>query len=87
MANILKHSKARVGSIHLDDDPRSEQAVRLTVHDDGRGGADPGRGSGLAGMRARVEGVDGFFDVDSRPGGPTTVVAVLPLDGPESRDR
>lgn len=87
VANILKHSKARVGSIHLDDDPRSEQAVRLTVHDDGRGGADPERGSGLAGMRARVEGVDGFFDVDSRPGGPTTVVAVLPLDGPEPMNR
>jgi signal transduction histidine kinase len=82
VANILKHSKARVASIHLDDDPRSEQAVRLTVHDDGLGGADVGRGSGLAGMRARVEGVDGFFDVDSPPGGPTTVVAVLPLDNP-----
>lgn len=87
VANILKHSKARVGSIHLDDDPRSEHAVRLTVHDDGRGGADAARGSGLAGMRARVEAVDGFFDVDSRPGGPTTVVAVLPLDDREQQDR
>lgn len=82
VANILKHSNARVGSIHLDDDPRAEHAVRLTVHDDGQGGADIGRGSGLAGMRARVEGVDGFFDVDSRPGGPTTIVAVLPFDNP-----
>ncbi len=84
VANILKHSKARVGSIHLDDDPRAERAVRLTVHDDGRGGADVGSGSGLAGMQARVEGVDGFFDVDSPPNGPTTIVAVLPLDNPSA---
>ncbi|MFK7917302.1 MAG: sensor histidine kinase [Ilumatobacter sp.] len=81
VANILKHSKARIGSIRLEDDHRSPRAVRLTVHDDGRGGAEMASGgSGLAGMRARVEGADGFFDVDSRPGGPTTVVAVLPLD-------
>ena len=84
VANILKHSKARVGSIHLADDPRADRAVRLTVHDDGRGGADVARGSGLAGMQARVEGVDGFFDVDSPLNGPTTIVAVLPLDNPSA---
>jgi signal transduction histidine kinase len=80
VANILKHSKARIGSIHLDDDVHIERAVRLTIHDDGTGGADVNRGSGLAGMRARVEGVDGMFDIDSPRGGPTTVVAVLPID-------
>ena len=46
--------------------------------DDGQGGADPSRGSGIAGMRARVEAVDGAFRIDSPPGGPTVVTAVIP---------
>lgn len=80
VANILKHSKARVASVRVVDEPGPERAIRVTIHDDGRGGADPARGSGLAGMRARVEGVDGSFRVDSPRGGPTTIVAVIPLD-------
>ena len=81
VANILKHSRARVASIRLLDDPTVPGAVRLEIHDDGRGGADLGTGTGLAGMRARVEGADGTFTIDSPPGGPTTIVAVLPADG------
>ena len=81
VANILKYAQARVASIKLVSDPISERAIRLTIHDDGCGGADESRGTGLAGMRARVEGLDGVFDIDSPPGGPTRLVAVLPLDG------
>ena len=77
---LLKHAKARIGSIRLEDDPDMAEAVRLTIHDDGQGGADFTRGSGLVGMRARVEGLDGTLQVDSPFGGPTTLVAVLPLD-------
>lgn len=85
VANILKHAHARTASIRLDD--IAGPAVRLTIHDDGRGGADLQRGSGLAGMRARVEGVDGTFHVGSPAGGPTTLVAVLPIaDRPDSRE-
>lgn len=80
VANILKHSRARVASVRVADQPGLRPAVRITIHDDGRGGADSARGSGLAGMKARVEGVDGSFRVDSPVGGPTTIVAVLPLD-------
>jgi len=52
-------------------------AVVVTVMDDGRGDADPG-GAGLQGLRRRVEALDGTFRVESPPGGPTMVEAVLP---------
>jgi signal transduction histidine kinase len=83
VANILKHSHARVASIRLADEVLADgsPAVRLRVHDDGRGGADIGAGSGLAGIRARVDGVDGQFHLSSPTGGPTTLEVVLPLDG------
>lgn len=77
VANLLKHARARVASIKLEDDVTPGR-VRLTIHDDGRGGADARQGTGLAGMRARVEGVDGQFLIDSPVGGPTRLVAVLP---------
>jgi signal transduction histidine kinase len=79
VANILKHASARAGSIHVDEDPSGADAIRITIHDDGRGGADGRKGSGLAGIRARVEGVDGHFSIDSPKGGPTTLVAVIPV--------
>ena len=51
----------------------------LTVTDDGRGGADPARGSGLAGLAQRVAVVDGRLEITSPPGGPTRVTVELPL--------
>ena len=53
------------------------ESIIVTVLDDGRGGADP-NGSGLHGLRGRVEALDGTFRVESPPGGPTIVEAVLP---------
>jgi signal transduction histidine kinase len=53
--------------------------LRLAVHDDGHGGAGPGRGTGLAGLVERVATVDGTLGVDSPPGGPTTMTIELPL--------
>jgi signal transduction histidine kinase len=79
VANILKHSAARVASVRVEDGPGPTPAIRITIHDDGRGGADVSKGSGLAGMRARIEGVDGTFRLSSPAGGPTTIVAVLPV--------
>jgi signal transduction histidine kinase len=78
-ANILKHANARVASVRVVEDSTAPRTIRITVHDDGCGGAAAMRGSGLAGIRARVEGVDGSFRIDSPPGGPTTIVAVLPV--------
>jgi signal transduction histidine kinase len=51
----------------------------LEVGDDGVGGADPGRGSGLAGLAQRVSTVDGRLRIASPRGGPTLVSVHLPL--------
>jgi signal transduction histidine kinase len=51
----------------------------LRVGDDGRGGADPARGSGLAGLAQRARTVDGSLEITSPPGGPTQVTVRLPL--------
>jgi signal transduction histidine kinase len=75
IANVLKHSRARGASVHVS---RVAANVRVTVHDDGVGGADPTRGTGLAGIRARVHAADGTLHVTSPRGGPTTIVAELP---------
>jgi len=53
--------------------------LRLRVSDDGVGGADPVRGSGLPGLVQRVRTVDGRLDLTSPPGGPTVVTVELPL--------
>jgi signal transduction histidine kinase len=52
--------------------------LRLSVHDDGVGGATPGAGSGLLGLTDRVESLGGTISVDSPPGEGTTVRVVLP---------
>jgi len=52
--------------------------LRLSVRDDGRGGAVIGAGSGLTGLLARVRTVDGTLACDSPPGGPTVATVELP---------
>ena len=52
----------------------------MTVTDNGDGGAWLAPGGGLAGLRERVQTVDGRLDIDSPPGGPTTVTAELPCE-------
>src|SRR5829696_1998116 len=56
--------------------------LRVTVRDDGAGGADPRGGTGLRGLNDRVAALDGRFEVSSPPGGGTSVVAELPLERP-----
>jgi signal transduction histidine kinase len=75
IANVLKHAKATVASVHV---VRVAANVRVTVHDNGQGGADPSHGTGLAGIRARANAVDGSLHVSSPAGGPTTLVVELP---------
>ncbi|MFB9835292.1 sensor histidine kinase [Actinoallomurus acaciae] len=75
LANVAKHSGAtRVRLSVAQDGDR----LCLRVHDDGRGGAAPGTGSGLSGLLDRVRTVDGRLDVSSPPGGPTVVTVELP---------
>jgi uncharacterized protein YhfF/two-component sensor histidine kinase len=54
-------------------------AVMVKVADDGRGGADPGRGSGLRGLQDRIATLGGALGVDSPPGGGTRLTATIPL--------
>jgi len=77
IANATKHSYANQIKIKIYTE-RTE-VLRLEVSDDGIGGADAGRGSGLAGLAQRVSTVDGRIDVVSPAGGPTTVTIELPL--------
>jgi signal transduction histidine kinase len=75
LANVLKHAGARVASVHV---MKVAANVRVTVHDDGQGGVDASKGTGVAGIRARVNAVDGTFTVTSPVGGPTTLVVEIP---------
>jgi signal transduction histidine kinase len=76
LANAVKHSRA--GKITIDISERSG-TLQLAVADDGRGGADPAAGSGLAGLAQRVRTVDGGLAIASPPGGPTLITVELPL--------
>jgi signal transduction histidine kinase len=58
-----------------------EGTVRLHVRDDGAGGADPVRGSGLVGLKDRVEALGGTLIVQSPAGAGTALHVELPLDG------
>jgi signal transduction histidine kinase len=76
LANAAKHSSANRIEVQA---AGREGVLRLSVTDDGIGGADPARGSGLSGLAQRVATVDGGLEIASPPGGPTRVTAELPL--------
>jgi signal transduction histidine kinase len=76
LANVAKHSGAN--KVIMDAVQRGT-VLRLRVSDDGVGGADPTRGSGLPGLIQRVRTVDGRLDLASPEGGPTVVTIELPL--------
>ena len=77
IANATKHSFANQITINISTERAGE--LRLDVSDDGIGGADVTRGSGLSGLVQRVSTVDGRVDVSSPSGGPTVVTVVLPM--------
>jgi signal transduction histidine kinase len=74
LTNTAKHATAQRSWVRLAHDRR---ALIVVVGDDGRGGADPD-GSGLGGLRARVEALDGALNVDSPPGVGTVVEVRIP---------
>jgi signal transduction histidine kinase len=74
LTNTAKHARAGHSWVRLGEDRR---ALRIVVGDDGRGGADP-EGLGLAGLRARVEALDGTLSLESPRGGGTAVEVRLP---------
>jgi signal transduction histidine kinase len=76
LANAAKHARARSVTAGV---RRGDGRVLVEIADDGRGGADAARGSGLQGLAGRVEALDGRLAIDSPPGRGTIVRAELPL--------
>ncbi|RLL66876.1 sensor histidine kinase [Streptomyces sp. Z26] len=75
LTNVSRHSGARQAAVTV---RREGGRLLLRVEDDGHGGADDTRGSGLSGVRRRVEAHDGRLTLTSPPGGPTTLQVELP---------
>jgi signal transduction histidine kinase len=74
--NAAKHARATVVEVEAE---AVDGMLRLCVRDDGVGGADPERGSGLVGLKDRIDALGGTFSVHSPPGGGTTVSCELPV--------
>jgi signal transduction histidine kinase len=79
LANAAKHAHASVASV---DVSVVDGELRVRVRDDGVGGANDARGSGLVGLSDRVEAVGGHIQVTSPAGGGTTLEATIPLGRP-----
>jgi signal transduction histidine kinase len=77
LANVVKHSGARRARLSLA--AARDGWLRLTVRDDGVGGARQADAGGLAGLAHRVGTVDGRLELSSPPGGPTVVIVELPV--------
>jgi signal transduction histidine kinase len=76
LANAARHGYAQRVEVDVIE---SAGVLRLTVRDDGIGGATPGAGSGLIGLADRLRAVDGRLDIVSPAGGPTVISVELPL--------
>ena len=77
LTNVAKHGGASVVQVDVVGD---ETSIRLSIRDDGVGGADSGRGSGLVGLKDRVEVLGGTITIESPPDGGTSLVVALPLE-------
>ena len=77
LTNVAKHAGASVVQVEVAAD---DGLVRLGICDDGVGGADPARGTGLVGLKDRVEATGGSLRVHSRPGEGTSLLVELPID-------
>ena len=77
LGNVVKHS----GANRIDIDLRVEDGeLRISVTDDGRGGADPQTGTGLRGIERRLAAFDGVLAIQSPIGGPTSAHITLPVE-------
>ncbi len=77
LANVTRHTTASHIAVTLAD---TDAQITLTVADNGTGGAttDKPTSTGLHGLQRRAEALDGHLDIDSPPGGPTTITLTLP---------
>ena len=81
LTNAAKHAQASVVDVTVDV---ADGMLRVRVCDDGSGGANPAKGSGLVGLRDRVEALGGQVWLASPAGAGTTLRAAIPLHGPSA---
>ena len=79
LANVSKHAQASQVWIDIRHD---DGMLKITVTDDGQGGADSGQGTGLRGIERRLAAFDGVLALSSPPGGPTVVNLGIPCPLP-----
>jgi signal transduction histidine kinase len=77
LTNVAKYAHANEASVDL---ALECDRLRVQVRDDGIGGADIDGGTGLHGLRDRVDALDGSLELDSPPGGGTTLTVEIPLE-------
>ena len=77
LANVAKHARASVVRVRVEV---RDDTLTTSISDDGVGGADPSRGSGLVGLTDRVEASGGTISISSHAGAGTRLTAELPLD-------
>jgi len=82
LTNTAKHASATAAEV---DVAAGQGELRVRVRDDGRGGADFGHGSGLLGLKDRVEALGGRISLHSPTGAGTTLDVHIPLDGSAAR--
>jgi signal transduction histidine kinase len=78
LTNAAKHAQASIVDVVVSARGRT---LHVWVRDDGVGGADPSRGSGLLGLKDRAEAIGGTMSLRSPPGGGTSIHVELPADG------
>ena len=82
LANVIKHSEATRTWVRL---RHADGRLSIEVGDDGKGGADPSRGTGLRGIQRRLAPFDGTLGLASPPGGPTILTMELPCESSSPR--
>jgi signal transduction histidine kinase len=75
LANVSKHAEASQTWVDIRHD---DEMLRIGVTDNGHGGAEPARGTGLRGIERRLAAFDGVLAISSPPGGPTAVTMEIP---------
>jgi signal transduction histidine kinase len=75
LANVTRHASASSAAVRIDV---AGGVLSIHVHDDGQGGADPRRGTGLTGLADRVAALGGTLAIDSPSGGPTDLRVEIP---------
>jgi signal transduction histidine kinase len=75
LTNVTKHADAHQAGIDIQ---YGHGMLAICVTDDGRGGANPGHGTGLRGIQRRLAAFDGVLALSSPPGGPTVVQLEIP---------